>query len=115
MNSAFSSLMDISSTPAELESWLGEQLRAERLRKNVTMADLAIRAGVSDQTIRALETGRGGRVESLIRVVVALGRADWLASLRPPVKISPLQIAQGKPRRQRGSRSVLAPPQSKGR
>lgn len=114
MNPAFSSLTDLNATPAELESWLGEQLRAERLRKNITMADLAIRAGVSDQTIRALETGRGGRVESLIRVVVALGRADWLDSLRPPVKISPLQIAQGKPRRQRGSRSTLAAPRSRG-
>lgn len=110
-----SSLVDLNASPAELEAWLGEQLRAERLRKNITMADLAIRAGVSDQTIRALEAGRGGRVESLIRVAVALGRKDWLTSFRPPVKISPLQIAQGTPRRQRGSRSVLTSSQPKDR
>lgn len=115
MNPAISSLVDRNATPAELEAWLGEQLRAERLRKNITMADLAIQAGISDQTIRALETGRGGRVESLIRVVIALGRTDWLSSFRPPVKISPLQIAQGKPRRQRGSRSVLTPSAAKDR
>lgn len=95
-------------TPAELEASLGEQIRAERLRKNMTMADLAVKAGVSDQTVRALEAGKGARVESLIRVVVALGRVAWLESFRPAVKISPLQIAQGKPKRQRGSRSLIA-------
>lgn len=110
-----SSVANVTATPAELESWLGEQIRAERLRKNITMADLAILAGVSDQTIRALETGRGARVESLIRVVIALGRTDWLTSFRPPVTISPLQIAQGKPRRQRGSHSVLTPSAAKER
>lgn len=100
--------MDTNATPSELEAALGEQIRAERLRKNMTMADLAVKAGVSDQTVRALETGKGGRVESLIRVVVALGRTAWLESFRPAVKISPLQIAQGKPKRQRGSRSMIA-------
>lgn len=99
--------MSANPTPAELEVSLGEQIRAERLRKNMTMADLALKAGVSDQTIRALEAGKGGRIESLIRVVVALGRAAWLDAFRPPVKISPLQIAAGKPKRQRASRSVL--------
>jgi len=46
MNPAISSLVDLNATPAELEAWLGEQLRAERLRKNITMADLAILAVV---------------------------------------------------------------------
>lgn len=92
---------------AELELALGEQLRAERLRKNLTMDDVAILAGISVNTVRALETGKGGRVESLIRVAQALGRTAWLETFRPPVKISPLQIAQGKSKRQRASRSVI--------
>jgi len=102
-------LMDISATtPAELEFFLGEQLRAERLRKNLTMDDVASLAGISVNTLRALELGKGARVESLIRVTRALGRTAWLESLRPPVKISPLQIAEGKPKRLRASRSVSA-------
>ncbi len=94
-------------SPAELELFLGEQLRAERLRKNLTMEDVATLAGISVNTVRALETGKGGRIESLIRVTRALGRTAWLETFRPQVKISPLQIAQGKPKRQRASRSVI--------
>jgi hypothetical protein len=97
---------DISATPAELEAMLGEQLRAERLRKNLTMDTVAEMAGVSVNTLRSLEAGQGGRVESLIRVVRALGKAAWLESFRPAVTISPLQIAQGKPRRQRATRTT---------
>lgn len=100
--------MEINShTPAELESSLGEQLRAERLRKNLTMEEVATLAGVSVGTVRGLESGKGGRVASLVRVTRALGRIAWLESFRPPVKISPLQIAKGKPQRLRASRSVI--------
>lgn len=92
-------------TPSELEALLGEQLKAERLRKNLTMEVVAERAAVSVSTVRALESGKGSRVESLIRVVRALGRTDWLTSLQPPVKISPLQMANlGRRKRQRASR-----------
>lgn len=74
----------------------------------MTMEDVATLAGVSVQTVRALEAGKGGRVESLIRIVRALGRTAWLEAFRPPVKISPLQIAAGPKRRLRASRSVVA-------
>jgi transcriptional regulator with XRE-family HTH domain len=95
------------STPAELESDLGEQLKAERLRKNMTMDTLAELAGVSVNTVRSLEAGKGGRVESLIRVARALARVEWLTTFRPQVKISPLQIAKGNPKRQRASRNSV--------
>lgn len=91
----------------ELEALLGEQLRAERLRKNLSMEDVATLAGVSVNTVRNLETGSGGRVESLVRVARALGRISWFQSFGPAVKISPLQIAAGKRKRLRASRSVL--------
>ena len=60
-------------TPDELEAELGEQLRAERLRQNLTMHDVALRAGISEQTIRSLENGSGGRLNSFIRLMKALG------------------------------------------
>jgi len=95
-------------TPEDLELELGEQLRAERLRQNITMEDLCLKAGVSKQTLRALETGAGSRVISLIRVIAALGLSQWLGTLRPAVRISPLQMARGLPTRQRAARSVYA-------
>ncbi|MNV25194.1 helix-turn-helix protein [compost metagenome] len=100
--------MDRIKTPEDLEMELGEQLRAERLRQNITMEDLCLKAGVSKQTLRALETGAGSRVISLVRVIDALGHGPWLTTFRPPVRISPLQVARGAPERQRAARSVYA-------
>ncbi|MCT9811165.1 helix-turn-helix domain-containing protein [Acidovorax sp. Be4] len=100
--------MQQTKTPEDLELELGEQLRQERLRQNITMEDLCLKAGVSKQTLRALETGAGSRVISLIRVIDALGHGQWLTTFRPPVRISPLQIARGVPSRQRAARSVYA-------
>ena len=40
----------------------------------------------------------------LIRVLRALGRADWLSSLSPTVSISPMQMLKVKPVRRRASR-----------
>lgn len=96
-------------SPEDLEQALGEQLRHERLRQNITMNDLAVKSGVTVQTIRALETGAGSRLSSLIRVVLALGRSEWILNFQPPVRISPLQIAKGMVSRQRGSRSAYPP------
>lgn len=42
-------------TPSELERDLGEQIRNERLRKNLTRKVLAKEAGISEQTLRNLE------------------------------------------------------------
>lgn len=71
---------------ADLEKVLGEQLLHERLRHNITMNDLAVKSDVTVQTIRALETGAGSRLTSLIKVVLALGRSEWIASFQPPVR-----------------------------
>lgn len=101
--------MQFFKTPDELEVELGEQLRAERLRQNLTMLDVALRAGISEQTIRSLENGSGGRLNSFIRLMKALGKEEWLGTFRPAVHISPMDIAKraGK-QRLRATRSVLA-------
>ena len=101
-------------TTDELEASLGEQIRAERLRKNMTMQALARASGISVQTLRSLEEGNGGRVESLIRVARALGRTSWLESFRPPVTISPMQMLKGKRVRLRASKSTSAKSQNEG-
>ena len=106
--------MQLFKTPDELEIELGEQLRAERLRQNLTMHDIALRAGISEQTIRSLENGSGGRLNSFIRVMKALGQEEWLGTFRPAVRISPMDIAKRRGKqRLRATRSVMGQPFSK--
>ncbi len=89
----------------DLAATLGEQLRALRLRRNLTQAGLADRANVSLNVIRHLEAGQGATVEGLLRVLKSLERTDWLKSLAPQVGISPLQVLESERRapRQRAS------------
>ncbi len=86
------------------EAELGRQLRSLRLRQDLDQRTLAGRAGVALNVVKNLEAGKGSTVSSLIRVLRALGRADWLNSLSPTVSISPMQLLKAKPVRQRASR-----------
>jgi transcriptional regulator with XRE-family HTH domain len=95
----------------ELEQRLGERLRELRLLKNVNQETLAEQAGLSVKAVKHLESGQGARVASLIKVLRALGRSDWLETLAPVVSISPMQMlkADSRPRkraRRRASRRV---------
>jgi transcriptional regulator with XRE-family HTH domain len=91
-------------TPLEWAEELGRQLRDLRLRLNVDQRQLASRAGVALNVVKNLEAGKGATVTSLIKVLRALGRADWLASLAPAVSISPLQMLKATTPRQRASK-----------
>jgi len=88
----------------DLEAELGRQLRSLRLRHDLDQRTLAGRAGVALNVVKNLEGGKGSTISSLIRVLRALGRADWLNSLSPIVSISPMQMLKAKPARQRASR-----------
>ena len=90
--------MDTVRTSAELEELLGSRLRELRLLKNLDQKSLAERAGVSLNAVKHLESGKGARVNSLVKVLRALERADWLDTLAPIVSISPMQMLK------RGSR-----------
>lgn len=93
-----------SMTTEEWEATLGRQLRDLRLRQNMDQRHLAEQAGVALNVVKNLETGKGATVTSLVKVLRALGRADWIDSLAPAVSISPLQMLKAKPSRQRASR-----------
>jgi transcriptional regulator with XRE-family HTH domain len=84
--------MDISRTSSELEGLLGSHLRELRILRNLDQVSLAERAGVSLNALKHLESGKGARVNSLIKVLRALDRADWLETLAPTVSISPMQM-----------------------
>ena len=101
--------MTESMTTEEWEATLGRQLRALRLRQNVDQRQLAEQAGVALNVVKNLEAGKGATVKSLVKVLRALGRIEWLDTLAPAVSISPLQMLKSKPSRQRASRGKGTP------
>ena len=103
--------MEIQRTSAELEQLLGSRLRELRLLKNLDQKSLAGRAGISLNALKHLEAGKGARVNSLIKLLRALERTDWLDALAPAVSISPMQMLRKESReprraRRRGARHV---------
>jgi transcriptional regulator with XRE-family HTH domain len=101
--------MTNSKTTEEWEATLGRQLRDLRLRQNVDQRKLAEQAGVALNAVKNLEAGKGTTVKSLVKVLRALGRIEWLDALAPAVSISPLQMLKPKPSRQRASRGKGKP------
>jgi transcriptional regulator with XRE-family HTH domain len=77
---------------AEWEALLGEQLRSIRLDSGHDQAALADLADVSLTAVKNLENGRGSTLRTLVRVLRALDRADWLATLAPEPTVSPLDL-----------------------
>lgn len=102
--------MNSSKYSKEFEKEFGQHLRELRLRQNLDQRLLAERAGVALNVIKNLEGGKGATVTSLIKVLRALGRTDWLNTLAPAVSVSPLQMLKAKkPKRQRVSRKKVSP------
>ena len=89
----------------EMELEFGQQLRDLRLRRNINQCQLAEQAGVALNAVKNLENGRGATLSSLVKVLRALGRADWLATLAPTVDISPMQMLKTRLPRQRASKN----------
>jgi transcriptional regulator with XRE-family HTH domain len=99
-------LMATRFTTVEWEVTLGQSLRQLRLRQNIDQRQLAARANVALNAVKRLEGGKGATVTSLVKVLRALGREEWLGTLAPPVTVSPLQMLKArKPVRQRASPS----------
>ena len=96
--------MDTIRTSAEIEEILGSHLRELRLLKNLDQVSLAERAGVSLNALKHLETGKGARVSSLIKVLRGLDRTDWLQTLTPAVSISPMQMLKRESRETKRAR-----------
>jgi transcriptional regulator with XRE-family HTH domain len=95
--------MQTSHTLAELETVLGEQLKKLRLSRNIDQTRLAERAGISRRALQNLEAGTGSSTASLLSVVRALGREDWLTLLAPTATINPLNMVRARRERQRAT------------
>jgi transcriptional regulator with XRE-family HTH domain len=101
--------IDFSLAPIhEIEAELGRRLEAIRLQENISQADLAAEAGVSRRTITRLENGGGISVETLIRLMRALGVAHRLEALLPEPGIRPIDRIRLKGKqRQRARRPAV--------
>ncbi len=94
-------------TDKAIQEELGARIQRERLNRNQTQAELAAAAGVAERTVRYLEGGRQASLETLIRILRALGKLDGFDALLPEPGLSPLQLAKLKGRerkRAQGSR-----------
>ena len=87
--------------PGEWEQFIGEQIKALRIRKSLKQEELAPRANVSKSALFNLENGKGSTIKTLVSVLNALGETSWIESLAPDVTISPLQIMELKKPRMR--------------
>lgn len=92
-------------TIKEFEIDLGEQIKSLRLRQNIERTILASRAGCSVSALKNLESGNGSTLRTLIAIVRALGRDDWLRNIAPMATISPLNMPKAGGTRQRARAS----------
>ncbi len=74
---------------------LGERLKQQRLRQNITQQQLADATTLSLNTIKSLESGKG-KLASLIAVLRELGQLEQLNHFIAEPEISPLQLAKQK-------------------
>ena len=88
---------------------LGDRLQATRLQQNRTAEAIATAAGVSRATVVRAESGHNTSLESLVRILRALGRLDALDAFLPEPLVSPLELARSQGRRRQRARP--APPE----
>ncbi len=75
---------------AALLADLGRRLEAYRISRNIKQADLAELAGIGRSTLARMEAGKGGTIDSLARVMRALGLSERLLEIVPDARVSPL-------------------------
>lgn len=64
---------------------IGSHLSAWRRLRNLTLAQVAERAGISEKTVRSIESGAGSpSLENVLRVSRALGVLDQIAPSMDP-------------------------------
>ena len=99
-------------TDAAVFEELGSRLGRARLAAGLSQAELAARAGVSERTVRALESGSGGQLRTLVRILRELGLVESLDRLVPEGGPSPIELADLR-RRERQRAPRRRPPDSR--
>jgi len=89
-------------SPAQVARDFGRRLEALRLARNERRIDVAKAAGVSLRTLARLETTGRATLETLVRVMAALGLDEHLRNLLPDPTVRPIdRIDRGGKARQR--------------
>lgn len=99
--------MSFNLSPAnEILQALGQRLRAQRLAQGVPQRELAQMAGLSLGALRKLESSGQSSLETLVRVVQALGLVDELEDLfvLKRQSIAQMEQAEAASQRQRAPR-----------
>ncbi|HSV46108.1 MAG TPA: helix-turn-helix transcriptional regulator [Ramlibacter sp.] len=91
---------------------LGGRLRALRLARNLSQAELAAMAGASLSSVRRLESRGSGSLQLMVRAALALDAAHQLEELfqsPPALTIAQAEAAAATVSRQRARRSRRLP------
>lgn len=77
-------------TVEEVLRALGERLQQLRVRKGLKQTDVAAKANISFRTVRSIELGKGGNLDSFVRLLRALEALPQLDALVPAPQFSPI-------------------------
>ncbi|MDR1954149.1 MAG: helix-turn-helix transcriptional regulator [Clostridiales Family XIII bacterium] len=84
----------------DFEIELGGAIRKARIRKGYPLEDVAARANLSPNAVRAIELGRGSSLATLIKVLRVLDELyileDWIDAKQTFSPIEALRQSQGK-------------------
>lgn len=97
--------MEVDNSPKLIAETLGNRLKQARLNANLSRDALALKVGLSKNTIVNVETGRT-KLETMIAVMQGLELLEQLSLFLPEQPVSPIQLAKMKgAKRQRASKS----------
>lgn len=68
---------------------IGENLKASRLKQNISQKSLAMETGLSLSSVKKIEKGEIGSFDSLLRVLRVLGKLDVMQTLVKEEPLSP--------------------------
>lgn len=99
------------STTSEILNGLGERISDYRVARNLTQAELAAEAGIDRTTISRLEQGKG-TLDTLARVLIALGVEERLLEIVPGTQLNPLETKSRRGQQRKRVRKSAEPAQT---
>ena len=85
----------------------GDRLRTYRLQQNLSVSDVATRAGLNRNTVANAEAGKNPRLETVLRLLRVYGRVEALDAFLPRPTVSPLQLARSRGRIRKRARKTV--------
>jgi len=79
-------------TSQELQKLLGERLKALRIDRRMTQAELAAKAQCSLRAVQKLEAGSGSTIDTLMRFLKATASENVIDLIAPEPMISPMAM-----------------------